>query len=67
MPHPNRSGRWAYLADPRTNPPTNDCPQCVAPSKVHFIGARTEDGVRITTRKCEHGHEWATREPRTTP
>mgnify|MGYP001565601457 CR=1 FL=1 len=60
-----RRDRWAYMADPRYNPPCDACPDCTSPSKVHFIGGRTEDGAAVYRWRCEHGHEWLVRETRT--
>ena len=64
-----RSNRWAYMGDPRHNPPNDDCPECTEPSKTYHMGAKTvtrEDGSRvaITRWECEHKHEWETTEER---
>lgn len=59
-----RSYRWAYMADPRYNPPNEDCPECTEPSKTYFIGGKTVDGVAQYTWHCEHGHRWVVEEPR---
>jgi len=63
------SNRYSYMADPRFNPPNNDCPECEEPSKTYFIGANTvsdDDGNRVkhTTYTCEHQHEWRLAEVR---
>lgn len=61
-----RNNRWAYLGDPRTNPPNDECPECTVPSKTYYIGGRTVDGVAYHTKKCQHGHEWVIEERRPT-
>lgn len=53
-----RPDRYKYLGDPRFYPKTDDCPECTEPSKPHFIGAKTVDGVGQKRYNCEHGHEW---------
>ena len=60
----SRRNRWAYMADPRFNPPNEDCPTCEAPSRTYFVGGRTVDGVAIYRWRCEHRHEWEVREAR---
>jgi len=57
------------MGDPRHNPPNDDCPECIEPSKTYHMGAKTvarEDGSRvaITRWECEHKHEWNTEEER---
>ena len=57
------------MADPRHNPPNNDCPECTSPSKTHHQGAKTvinDDGshTKITRWECEHQHQWSVEEAR---
>lgn len=61
-----RRNRWAYMADPRFNPPNNDCPECTAPSRTYFIGGQTIDGIAQYRWQCEHSHQWVVRESRPT-
>ncbi len=56
--------RWQYMGDDTHNPPTDDCPQCIVPSKTHHQGAKTVDGIKHTRFCCEHGHTWTVREAR---
>lgn len=51
-------GRWAYMARPDYNPPTNDCPTCTEPSKTYMVGSKKVDGVISHRWRCEHQHEW---------
>jgi len=60
--------RYDYMAHPNYNPPTDDCPECVVPSKTYFIGSRTstaEDGARTkhTRYSCINKHTWTIDEP----
>ena len=59
-----RYNRWAYMAHPQFNPPTNDCPECTEPSKRFHVGAHTKDGFAITKWECEHKHTWTVKEKR---
>ncbi len=60
-----RVNRWDYLARIEENKkPTNECPTCDAPSRVYYIGAKTENGVCIHTWGCDHLHRWDVLEPR---
>lgn len=54
----SRANRWAYMGRPGFNPPNDRCPECTEPSKVHFMGGQTVDGVSRFRWNCEHGHEW---------
>ena len=61
--------RWDYMGEPGYNPATDDCPECVEPSKVFHQGAKTvtnDDGTRtaITRWECQHKHTWETKEDR---
>jgi hypothetical protein len=49
------------------NPPNRDCPQCDAPSRTFFRGAKLVKGVEQRRYQCEHGHEWFVRGPQTAP
>jgi hypothetical protein len=65
-----RSNRWDYMADPRHNPPNDDCPECSEPSKTHHLGAKTvfrDDGTSyaVTRWECANNHTWKTTEERT--
>ncbi len=57
-----RSDRYAYMGDPRYNPPNQHCPECDEPSKIYFVGSKTIDGAASYRYKCEHLHEWRTKE-----
>ena len=59
----SRRGRWDYMGEARHNPPSDDCPECEAPSKTFHQGAKTVDGVKFTRFICEHRHEWTVRDP----
>lgn len=59
-----KKNRWTYLADPRFNPPNDDCPECTEPSRTYSVGGRTVDGVAEYFWRCEHRHEWVIRERR---
>lgn len=59
----SRRGRWDYMGEARHNPPSDDCPECMVPSKTFHQGAKTVDGVKITRFLCEHRHEWSVRDP----
>ena len=36
-----RSNRWGYMRAPSYNPPNDDCPECVTPSKTYYMGGKT--------------------------
>lgn len=50
--------RWAYMADPRHNPPTNHCSTCLSPSRTFFIGGKRVGENTQHRYQCEHGHQW---------
>ncbi len=60
----SRGNRWAYMSAPGYNPPNDDCPECVAPSKTFHIGSKTVNGVARHRYRCERGHEWVVEEVR---
>jgi len=58
-----RSNRWGYMRAPNYNPPNDDCPECVTPSKTYYMGGKTvtkegEAPEAVHRWKCEHGHIW---------
>lgn len=54
--------RWDYMSAPGYNPPNDDCPECTGQSKTYYIGGKTVEGVSQHRWRCEHNHEWITRE-----
>ena len=56
--------RWDYMGHDNFIPLTEDCPECIEPSKTFFQGSKTVDGTCITRYRCEHDHEWVTTESR---
>lgn len=56
------NNRWEYMRMAGYNPPSDDCPTCLTPSKVWHAGASTKDGVTSTDWLCEYGHRWTTTE-----
>ena len=59
-----RPSRWDYMSRPQHNPPSDQCPECPEPSKVHYIGGKSilsATGEVTGTQhryQCEHGHRW---------
>jgi|SaaInlV_200m_DNA_4_1039719.scaffolds.fasta_scaffold102829_1 hypothetical protein len=56
---------WHLVHDaPATGAPNDPkCETCTEPSKTHYIGGKTVDGIVITRFECANGHKWTTRVP----